>query len=185
MTGSRIITEVVLSYQAAVREKWNAGDKSLLPPFAERPPILFEQPHYHFGEALALRHYHMMLPFGWKGFSNYALGKQFPHSARRLKGRLKVEEVIPRKLLEHFRAVRSDVYAGEPDLFLYRDDGSFMFVEVKRSDRLGRAQMTCIAHILSIFKCEVDIVRVCDESRVPRPRSYQFDLGACTGERLI
>ena len=119
------IEERVLSFRAKQLEAWKKGNKSIAPPYFAVPPIVRNQPAYHFAETLALRHYYDTE--GWQGFSSYALGAQYPNSERRAAGRRKVEEIIPPKPLALLRAVRSassKTYrgAGEPDLFLFKED---------------------------------------------------------------
>ncbi|MCK7497779.1 MAG: VRR-NUC domain-containing protein [Comamonadaceae bacterium] len=60
--------------------------------------------------------------------------------------------------------------AGEPDLFLFKESGLFMFVEVKKgADRVGPAQLECIAQIRAILRCPVEIVYATDrEGYVPK-----------------
>ena len=88
-----------------------------------------------------------------------------------------------------YRQCRSDPAlirsgAGEPDLFLYRDDcPRFKFAEVKKgNDRLREPQLICIAQILAVLQCEVDIVYVREESKPYVPKKYRLDLVRCRGE---
>lgn len=76
------IRERVLTYLPSQLAQWIDGDKSLTPAFSEVPPILKNQPKYHFAEMLALRNYHEAE--GWVGFAHYAIGPQYPQSQRRL-----------------------------------------------------------------------------------------------------
>lgn len=181
------ITECVLSYGEDQLEAWVRGDKSIAPPFFVIPPIVRNQPRYHFAETLVLRHYYDTDQ--WEGFTSYALGSQYPRSQRRVAGRRKAEEIIPPDRLQRLRELRSDSDVvqggrGEPDVFLYRHDRQFKFVEVKKgSDRLRPAQLTCIAQILDVFGCEVDIVYVREQRQVYSPKKYRFDLAHHTGER--
>jgi uncharacterized spore protein YtfJ len=72
--------------------------------------------------------------------------------------------------------------AREPDLFLYKADKSFKFAEVKKGrDHLSESQFACIAQILDVLGCQVDIVSVLAEGKTSVPRTYQFDLSAHTG----
>ena len=125
------LPETVLTYKDDQLSAWIAGDKSLVPSFLTVPPAVLNQPSYHFGEAFTVRSYHERL--GWLGFFLFALGTQFPGSRDRHEGRRKLAEIIPAAALQKFRSVRAEdpsciLGAGEPDLFLYKDDGSFMFV---------------------------------------------------------
>jgi VRR-NUC domain len=174
------IAETVLTYTKRQFDAWIQGDKSLIPSFVEVPAAVANQPHYHFFEAFTLRHYHES--FGWRGFWMYALGPQLQGSESRKVNRSKVEDIIPAADLERFRKlqaadplIRSG--AGEPDLFLYKESGAFMFVEVKKGrDRLRRSQIRCIALVQAVLGCPVDIVYVREQHQTYRAKSYAFDL---------
>lgn len=174
------IPETVLTYTKREFDAWIEGDKSLIPPFVDVPSAVLNQPHYHFFEAFTLRHYHER--FGWNGFWMYALGPQYPGSKARAVNRSKVEEIIPAVDLERFRRLQVahpliKSGAGEPDLFLFKEDGTFMFIEVKkRSDRLRKQQMACIALVKAVFGCPIDIVYVREERETYRAKSHLFDL---------
>ncbi len=182
------VEERVLPFRAKQLEAWKKGDKSIAPPYSVVPPIVRNQPAYHFAETLALRDYYDK--DGWQGFSSYALGAQYPNSERRAAGRRKVEEVIPSRKLARLRSARSAMEktyrgAGEPDLFLFKESGLFMFVEVKKgADRVGPAQLECIAQIRAILRCQVDIVYATDREGYV-PKRYRFDLVRYTGERIL
>ncbi len=175
------VTETVLTYGDEQLRAWKAGDKSLAPSFLVVPPAVFNQPSYHFGEVFTLRSYHDR--DGWLAFLLYALGDQYPKSADRLEGRRKVAEIIPADALRRFRAVRATdssyiLGRGEPDLFLYKNDGSFMFVEVKKGgDKISQAQLSCMAQIRAVLRCPVDIVYLCPENHRHEAKTYKLDLG--------
>lgn len=178
--------ENIVEYRRAQLDSWILGDKSLVPHFVDPPTILTSQPSYHFAEMFVLRWLHEH--DGWLGFSSYAIGPQFPKSARRLVGRRKVEEVVPAERLRALRSIRSSPAllrsgAGEPDLFLYRPDGSFMFVEVKKQgDRMSDAQLLCLAQLRAVLKCPVGIVYALESGRVHLPRRFALPTIA-PGER--
>ena len=179
------IDETVLVYDKRQLDAWKSGDKALIPQFVKIPAIVGNQPGYHFGEMYALRWYHERE--GWLGFSSYALGSQYAGSERRAEGRAKAEEVIPRSRLMKLRRLRSGEHlgTGEPDLFLYKTDGSFKFVEVKKQrDRLSAAQLSCIAQILAVLKCPVDIAYLRERSQDYTAKRYVFDLKTMKGSRL-
>ena len=148
-----LIPETVLTYKSELLLAWRRGDRSLLPDFVSVPEAVENQPDYHFGEAYTLRHYHDTA--GWKGLWFYTLGRQANTDAFRPGNNL-VEQMIPRGDLERLRMMRArDPLTrnggGEPDLFLYDDRGSFMFVEVKkRPDRLRPSQHRSIAQLLAV-----------------------------------
>ncbi len=173
------VRETVLTYKDDQLRAWKAGDKSLAPPFLAVAPAVLNQPSYHFGEVFTLSSYYER--HGWLGFLLYALGNQYPGSADRGEGRRKAEQIIPPDDLRRFRDVRmrdssGRLGRGEPDLFLYKDDGSFMFVEVKKDrDRLSPAQLTCIAQIRGILRCPVDIVYLRRENQRYEAKTYTLD----------
>jgi hypothetical protein len=181
------IHEVVLTYAQAQLDAWLSGDRSLIPSFVEVGPKFANMPKFHFGEMLVLRHYHETA--GWKGFAAYALGPQYPKSRRRISGRRKVEDIVPRTLLQRLRTLRSSPAelrfgGGEPDLFLYSEDGQYKFVEVKKQrDRLSQAQLRCIAQIMRVLSCDVDIVYLRERRQPYKPKVYCFDLRSFTGWR--
>lgn len=173
------LKEKVLTYKQTQLVAWKNGDKHLMPDFVEDRSFLETQPEYSFGEAFVLRSYNK--GEGWKGFMSYALGKQYPKSKARLKGRLKVQELIPAEKLARFQALRGDERetnfgTGEPDLFLYRDTGECMFVEVKKqTDRLNSKQLKCLALIRGVLEIPVDIVYLCEETHKHIPKIYLLD----------
>ena len=181
------LQERIVEYAASQLTAWIAADKSLVPAFADRPPILAAQPSHHFAEALTLRDYHERE--GWMGFAHYAIGDQYLGSARRREGRRKLREIIGARLLESILALRATTAgtkygAGEPDPFLFKPDGSFRFVEVKKGrDQLSPAQLTCIAQLLSVAHGCVDIVYARELRQRYSPRTYRFDLIRGVGER--
>ena len=184
-----VIEETVLTYRQEQLRAWKAGDRSIAPAFLKITTNYRNQPHYHFGETFTLRHFHKTE--GWKGFASYALGPQYPGSQRREAGRRKAKEVIPETRLQHLLERRSAPRlkrsgSGEPDLFLYKRDGSFKFAEVKKgSDRLSQRQLTCIAQVLAILRCKVSIVYLRREDQKYSPKRYRFDLIRLTGKRIV
>ncbi|WP_338419961.1 VRR-NUC domain-containing protein [Vibrio furnissii] len=79
--------------------------------------------------------------------------------------------------LAMFKALRHGLTAGEPDLFLYKDDGSVLFVEVKKqSDRLSPSQLVCLAQIKSILNCDVGVAYLAEEKQVYQPKTYELNI---------
>ena len=183
-----VIEETVLTYRREQLKAWKTGDRSIAPAFLKITTNYQNQPHYHFGETFTLRHFHKTE--GWKGFASYALGPQYPGSQRREAGRRKAKEVIPEAKLQRLLERRSSPRlkrrgSGEPDLFLYKRDGSFKFAEVKKgSDRLSHRQLTCIAQVLAILRCDVSIVYLRREDQIYVPKTYRFNLTRMTGRRF-
>ncbi|MBI4731165.1 MAG: VRR-NUC domain-containing protein [Chloroflexi bacterium] len=175
------IVEKVIYYPKEQLEAWKQGDKRLVPEFVneEERKQIRNQPKYHFGEIFALRHYQRE---GWLGCFSYALGDQYLRSQARKVGREKVKEIIPKGKLKKFLAISCETRnmkfgTGEPDLFLYKPNGEYKFVEVKKqTDKIRSAQRTCIAQILASLDCKVDIVFLCEEGHQHNPKTYAFDL---------
>jgi hypothetical protein len=184
--GVRVeLRERVLTYRQEQFDAWARGDRSLTPTFVDPIVFLKNSPRRHFGEMFVLRHYSDTE--GWKGFSSYALGDELSGSERRRAGRAKVEEIVPRRSLRRFRALRATgrdgrFGAGTPDLFLYDASGRFKFVEVKRTtDSLRPTQLRCIAQVMKALRCDVDIVYLREARQTYTPRTYVLDLDRCEG----
>jgi hypothetical protein len=178
----RYVTERVLVYRQDELDAWKAGDRSMVPDFYPAGLLSRNQLAYGFAEMLTLRHYHDEA--GWLGFLQYDLAASYPCQRRRLLGRRKVREIIPQDLLQQLRALQHHPRGspGQPDLFLYRDVGDFMFVEVKKgTDTLREPQYRSIAQIMAVLGCPVDIVYAREERQRRRPKRYAFDLEAYGG----
>ena len=68
---------------------------------------------------------------------------------------------------------------GEPDLFLYMENGPKLFLEVKKEhDRVSSAQLECLAQIRGVLKAEVGIIYVVKHGRQHKPRTFDLDLSA-------
>lgn len=160
-------------------DAWCGGDKSLLPPSAERIPMHMSQQGYHFSEAFTLRYYHET--GGWKGFDHLVLMPHVEPTLHLAKRRL-IERVVPAIPLRKFRAARLKTVdgergGGEPDLFLYKDSGEFMFVETKRDDPIKTSQLVCLAQLHHFLGCPVEIVRLQLDAKKPRaPKTYVVEL---------
>ncbi|MGM2827274.1 VRR-NUC domain-containing protein, partial [Bacillus cereus group sp. Bce006] len=75
------------------------------------------------------------------------------------------------------KVLRQGLTSGEPDLFLYKEDGSVLFVEVKKgSDRLSQSQLVCLSQIKSILGCDVAVVYLTEENQVYEPKTYMLDV---------
>ena len=167
-----VVPEIVLPYPPALYEAWKAGDKSLIPGWVDVPAIVSNQPSYHFGEYFVLRHY---ADLGWRGYVHFAIGTWEPSIEKYRSGREKVEDVFGPERLGRIRAVSSEVRdgKGEPDVFLYKDTGETLFLEVKKgSDRVAPAQLECLAQIHAVLGADVGVVYLREEGRVRRPKSY-------------
>ncbi|EOY5687853.1 VRR-NUC domain-containing protein, partial [Vibrio cholerae] len=106
------------------------------------------QPNYHFGEYYVLKKY---LELGWQGTAFYALGDWELNNDKYVQGRAAVAQFVHPIRLAIFKALRQGLTSGEPDLFLYKDDGSVLFVEVKRSQIVFQNHNLYAFHKLSRF----------------------------------
>jgi len=154
----------------------------MVPGFYPANLLSRNQPSYGLAEMLTLRHYNA--DDGWLGFLHYDWRADDVGYPRRTLGRQKVREIIPRDRLQDLRALQTGRRSstGKPDLFLYRDAGDFMFVEVKKGrDVLREPQYRCIAQIMATLGCPVDIVYVREERQQYLPRRHAFDLRQSVG----
>lgn len=180
------IQEKVIYYGKSQLVAWKNGDKSLTPDFLEIHPMMKNQKDYHFGEIFVLRHYYETE--GWKGFNSYALSPlNSPNATRFRSGREMVNRIVPVRALSAFSSMRSEGElkngAGEPDLFLYKDTGEYMFVEVKKeSDKIRPNQYKCMAQLRAALGCPIEIVYLCEEGKNRSPKTYMLNLQDFSGE---
>ena len=168
------VTETIFTYPSKLLEEWKNGDKGWVPESLFVPQDVHNQPNYHFGEYYALKKY---LEQGWRGTAFYALGDWEPNNDKYVHGRAMVSKYIDPIRLTMFKALRQGLTSGEPDLFLYKDDGSVLFVEVKKqSDRVSKSQLICMEQIKSILGCDVAVVYLAEENQVYKPKSYELNV---------
>lgn len=168
------IIETVFSYHHTLLENWKKGNKDWIPESLFVPPEVYNQPSYHFGEYYALKQY---LDMGWQGTAFYALGDWEPGNPKYDQGRAIVAKYVDPKRLAVFQALRKGLTSGEPDLMLYKEDGSVLFVEVKKqSDRVSEAQLICMAQIKSILGCDVTVAYLAEAGQTYTPKSYMLDI---------
>jgi hypothetical protein len=173
--------EIVLPYKPEAREAWTAGDTRLIPPGHPVPRDIANQRKNHFPEFYVLDHYRRTE--GWSGYRWYVLCVVRDHGTEKYgPGGVALERVIPPVKLAALRRARSsdelerDNGKGEPDLFLYRDNGEFMFIETKMGDAVDPAQLKCLAQIRSILECAAEIVRIVPEGEKVRERVYSIEI---------
>ena len=167
-------TESVLPYNPTLYDAWKKGGRDFLPKNYQIPDEVVNQPNFHFGEHYVWAHY---LKLGWQGFIWYAIGQWEPNNTKYDLGRGKVNELFNDKDLEEIRDLRKGILSGEPDLFFYKDDGSTLFIEVKKgNDKPSDAQLTCMAQIKSILGAEVGITYLVPEGIEHVPKTYELDL---------
>ena len=179
-----LFEEKVLPYRAEQHEAWTAGDKSLVPPWHPVHDIVRNQPTYHFAEFLTLDHYHRTE--GWRGFRFFVLGVPSDMGNERYApGGEMIDRLISPDKLTAFRRARSTdprefkFAKGEPDLFLYKDGGDAMFLEVKKGKDAPDAeqyQLRCLSQIRSILGIRAEIVYVVEEGKLYNPRRHEYDL---------
>ncbi len=167
------LTETIFTYPQGLLDGWKNGEKGWIPDSLFVPPEVYNQPHYHFGEYYALKKY---LELGWQGTAYYALGDWEPNNTKYDQGRAIVAEFIDPIRLAMFKALRKGLTSGEPDLMLYKPDGSVLFAEVKKqSDRLSATQLECLGQIKSILDCDVAVVYLAEEHQSYTPKTYELD----------
>ena len=96
-----------------------------------------------------------------------------------------IDRLTPADRLSAFRKARSTDpkefrYAkGEPDVFLYIDDGEVLFLEVKKGQDAPDAeqyQLRCLSQIRLILGCRAEIVYVADEGKSYKLRRHEYEL---------
>ncbi|EKO3892347.1 VRR-NUC domain-containing protein [Vibrio metschnikovii] len=168
------ITETIFSYPQFLLDDWKNGNKGWIPESLFVPQDVYNQPNYHFGEYYALKKY---LELGWQGTAFYALGDWELNNDKYEQGRAVVAKYINPTRLAMLKVLRQGLTSGEPDLFLYKEDGSVLFVEVKKgSDRLSQSQLVCLSQIKSILGCDVAVVYLTEENQVYEPKTYMLDV---------
>jgi hypothetical protein len=181
------IQENVLVYRKSQLASWKARDKTLIPDYFDINdlPFIHNQNEYSFGEMFVLSHF--FKNGGWKGLLNYSLGSHHSRSPIRWSGQQKVRQIVPPEKLEKFRRLRGtpqevNFGAGEPDLFLYRDIGDYMFIEVKKErDFIRPIQMKCLSLIKATLDCPIGIVYLREEIQHYGPKTYLLDLDKYEG----
>jgi hypothetical protein len=167
-------TESVLPYNPLLYDAWKEGQRDFLPQDYCMPDEVKNQPSMHFGEHYVWVHY---LKLGWHGFVWYAIGEWEPNNAKYDIGRQKVNELFNDGVLQEIRNLRKGILSGEPDLFFFKDDGSTLFIEVKKGrDKPSDAQLTCLAQIKSILGADVGITYLVPEGKEYVPKVYELDL---------
>ena len=170
------ITELVLEYDPMEWIEWKLGNKDRILAGMPIHKELINQPTYHFGEYFTLRHFRQM---GWNGFVFYSFYDRCLPKYQA--GHQKLVEIFTQEQLKTFQSARNHTgdskKKGDPDVFLYKTDGSTCFLEVKKKgDTIKPEQLECLAQIRKIFKAEVGIVHVIEKGHHSVPRNYELDL---------
>lgn len=72
---------------------------------------------------------------------------------------------------------------GEPDLFLYMDNGPKLFLEVKKdTDKVFDAQLECLAQIRRVLGAEIGIVHLVPYGSQYTPKVFELDLVTYKGK---
>jgi hypothetical protein len=142
METKHLIQEIVIEYRPEDLDIWKRGHKE---PWLNGmvPDEIWNQPEYSFGEYYTL---HCFERACWKGFVFYALGEWEPDNRKYAEGRKVIESRLPFDRLFEFRKLRPpSIRSGEPDLFLFMENGPNLFLEVKKDhDPVSSAQLTCL-----------------------------------------
>lgn len=181
-----LLTETVIEYHPSDLSAWKSGKKSKWTSSDRVPDQVHNQPTSHFGEYYVLSYFRKA---HWSGFCFYALGEWEPTNPKLIDGRKMVSQRFSSQRLVEFRNRRSQAgYSsgkGEPDLFLFVEDGPNLFLEVKKgTDRVSPAQLNCLATIKSVLGAQVGIVYLAEYGRSYKPKSYELDLNRLTGARI-
>jgi hypothetical protein len=170
------LKETIIEYHPDDLEAWKTNKKDKWLEGRVVPPEVFHQSRYHFGEYFVLNYFEKAL---WRGYCFYSFSKS---SLEKLQeGQNKISELFPSDRLTAFRDVRSrskyQEGKGEPDLFLYMDNGPKLFLEVKKeSDRVSAAQLECLAQIRGILNAEIGIVYLVKHNHQHTSKAFELDL---------
>lgn len=183
-------TEVLVPYDPAQRERWMAAKgearRRLIPDCCILHPdgvqMILNQPgSRHFAETAAIAHFHALN--GYRGHRFYVLSYLPDFSTPRfVAGGLEIQRRVGRDKLQALIWARSGVRgdSGEPDAFLFREDGAVLFIEVKGpGDALHRdgRQLQALSQIRQILACRAEVVRLYRSDRpAPKPETYWVDV---------
>jgi hypothetical protein len=170
------LTETVIEYHPADLVTWKKNEKDKLLGNRKVPQEVYNQPEYHFGEYFVLTYFEKAL---WHGYCFYSFST--PCLEKFQEGQNKITELFPDDLLEAFLVARKQSRhsegKGQPDLFLYMENGPKLFLEVKKDgDRISDAQLECLAKIRGILHAEVGIVHLVQFGHQHTPKTFDLDL---------
>lgn len=173
-------------YDAELEREWKEKRGRVYPlkkEWGEQYPELFldkkdyktarDQPEYHFGEyllAVKYRHdgYQVLVE---KYMFKEEHSKEHPGKARAhpMKWKIVRRIVKDEKKLAFIETWGKPGSLQGPDLFVYKDDGEYFFVEVKkRNDRLSEKQKPQHDQIRKELGCRVIVAKLVQTPRVPR-----------------
>ncbi|MDD9157606.1 VRR-NUC domain-containing protein [Aliivibrio sp. S4TY2] len=166
------IKETVLHYPQTLLESWNQGRMDWVSSDLFVPSEVYEEPSLYFSKYYTLAQYNDK---GWLGTVFYALGNWEVENPTYHSGRVLLAQYIDPIKLSLFKGLRTGITSGEPDLFLYKADGTLLFVVVKQADeRLTDAQLICLSNIKSVLECDVEIVSLVEENHQYAAKSYEI-----------
>ena len=169
------LTETLIEYHPDDLDAWKRGEKKKWLGGRVVPPEVYNQPRYHFGEFFVLNYFEKAR---WHGFCFYSFDSSLE---KYQEGHKKLTELFPDDRLVAFRDVRSRSSfpegKGEPDLFLYMENGPTLFLEVKKEqDQVSPAQLEYLAQIRAILKAEIGIVYLVKHSHQHVPKTFELNL---------
>lgn len=166
------IKETVLNYPHALRDSWNKGKMDWLSSDLFVPADVHDNPSLYFSKYYTLVQYGEK---GWLGTAFYALGNWELENPTYHSGRVLIAQYIDPIKLSLFKGLRTGLVSGEPELFLYKPDGSLLFVVVKQAnEQLTDAQLICLSNIKSVLECDVEVVSLTEKGHRYTPKSYDI-----------
>lgn len=167
------IKETVFTYPQRLLDDWKKEKKEeWLPSNLFIPEEVKQHPNEYFGAYFGLSQY---MKQGWLGTAFYALGNWELDNSLYTEGRILLAQYINPNKLSLFKGLRTGLTSGEPDLFLYKPDGSILFVVVKKENEfLSDTELICLSNIKSVLECDVEVAYLAEEGSLYRPKSYDI-----------
>lgn len=137
------IKETVFTNHQRLLDDWIKGKREWLPLSLFTPTVVEQQPNEYFGLSQYMKQ-------GWLGTAFYALGNWEPDNPLYTEGRILLAQYINPNKLSLFKGLRTGVTSGEPDLFLYKTDGSKGSRHQKFILRLDNRLTILIAHNIDL-----------------------------------
>ena len=149
--------EITETYDPQWYDQWKSG--TLREEWLAKYPWLAEyvsearnQPEYHFGEWLTAIRYHKK---GWK----VLVEKYMFRKHKKLYGI--AEKLVGKDEINIVQEQQGSGVRQAPDLLVYKDNGEYFFVEVKKNrDDLSQSQKEHFKRIEQELKCNVVIVNL-------------------------
>lgn len=168
------VKEKVMMYPERVLKEWRKGNKEWLPIDLTELVDCKSYFNQYFHECYALTHY---LDNGWYGTAFYALGDTPTSNSLYNAGRILLSQYVCPVKLSLLKGIRAGLTSGEPELFLFKPDGSLLFVKVQKTGKpLSDAELICLSNIKSVLECDVDVVYVVEEGKNYHPKAYDINV---------